>query len=80
MERTCECSNCHAEITYTDKDIVKKSEYEEQLPFSRIFKVYVDVRVKCPKCGETFVEKKIFQNDVIYHGAAHHIPKHREPV
>ena len=78
MERTHYCSKCKADITYTEKDVFKKIIYEEQLPFSRIFKRYQDLYVKCPNCGNTFADYKIFMWDTIYHGPAHHTPIHEE--
>lgn len=80
MERTTTCPHCNQEVTYTDKDIIKKCEFEKPVGFCRILNVYWDVLVKCPNCGKSFIEKDIYMNDVIYHGNAHHTPKPRVPL
>ncbi len=79
MERTTTCPHCQKEFTYTSKEIIKKCEFEIPV-LGRLYNVYWDVLVRCPHCGKTFVEKDIYQNDVIYHGCHHHTPKRREPL
>ena len=80
MERTTTCPNCKEEITYTDEDIIKKCEFEKPVPFCRILDVYLDVLVKCPNCGKSFIEKDIYSSSRIYHGSHHHTPIPRVPL
>ena len=80
MERKYTCPHCKEEVTYTNKDIIKKCEFEVPVPFCRIFDVYLDVLVKCPNCGKSFIEKDIYYCSRVYHGSHHHTPMSRQPL